>query len=97
VVEDIGFPFLHGSSADAVAAVQCSARGCRAAAAWQLRWNNPKIHARDARKTWLACPDHRDSLGDFLRARGFLREVEPFPSPDDPVPGSRPARDAGTA
>jgi hypothetical protein len=97
VVEDIGFPLLHGSSTDSVAAVQCSARGCRAAAVWQLRWNNPKIHAGSARKTWLACPDHRDSLGAFLSARGFLREVEPFPSPGGAVPGSGPAPDAGTA
>jgi hypothetical protein len=64
-------------------AVQCSAKGCRAAASWQLRWNNPKIHAPAYRKTWLACDDHRRSLGDFLEARGFLREVSPFPSSSD--------------
>jgi hypothetical protein len=58
--------------------VQCSAKGCRAAAAWQLRWNNPKLHAAEYRKTWLACDDHRESLGAFLDVRGFLREVAPF-------------------
>jgi hypothetical protein len=102
VVEDIGFPLLPGSPTDSVATVQCSARGCRAAAVWQLRWNNPKIHTESARKTWLACPDHRDSLGDFLGARRFLREVEPFPSADGPIPDpgpllSEPVTDAGTA
>ncbi|MBM0230142.1 MULTISPECIES: hypothetical protein [Micromonospora] len=53
----------------------CSARGCRAPAAWALRWNNPRLHDPDRRKTWLACPEHRESLGAFLDARGFLREV----------------------
>ena len=57
---------------------QCSAKGCRAAAHWQLRWNNPKLHAAGHRKTWLACDDHRASLGGFLELRGFLREVTPF-------------------
>jgi hypothetical protein len=57
---------------------QCSAKGCRAGAAWQLRWNNPKLHTPDYRKTWLACDDHRESLGAFLGARGFLREVTAF-------------------
>ena len=54
----------------------CSAKGCRAPAVWALRWNNPKLHEPARRKTWLACPDHRGSLGDFLGVRGFLREVE---------------------
>ncbi|WP_319462912.1 hypothetical protein [Micromonospora sp. RTP1Z1] len=53
----------------------CSARGCRAPAVWALRWNNPRLHDPDRRKTWLACPEHRESLGAFLDARGFLREV----------------------
>ncbi|MFE9205520.1 hypothetical protein [Micromonospora sp. NPDC007230] len=57
----------------------CSARGCRALAVWALRWNNPRLHDADRRKTWLACPDHRESLGAFLDARGFLREVVPVP------------------
>src|SRR3546814_9495841 len=46
-------------------------------AAWALLWNNPKIHTPERRKTWLACEAHRESLGDFLAARNFLREVEP--------------------
>ncbi len=43
-----------------------------------MRWNNPRLHTADRRKTWLACADHRASLGDFLDARGFLREVAPL-------------------
>ncbi len=58
----------------------CSARDCRADATWSLLWNNPKLHTPERRKTWLACDEHRDSLGDFLRARGFLRDVEPLDS-----------------
>ncbi|GHJ52764.1 hypothetical protein ABZ744_14375 [Micromonospora chersina] len=57
----------------------CSARGCRAPAIWELRWNNPRLHPPERRKTWLACAAHRGSLGDFLDARGFLREVVPVP------------------
>ena len=41
-----------------------------------LRWNNPKIHTPERRKTWLACPDHQESLTHFLAARGFMRDVE---------------------
>lgn len=55
----------------------CSARGCRAPAQHELRWNNPRIHPPERRKVWLACDDHLDSLSDFLAARGFLREVVP--------------------
>ena len=64
----------YGSDPEAV----CSAKDCREAASWALRWNNPKLHPPDRRKTWLACDRHRHSLGDFLGARGFLRETEPF-------------------
>ncbi|MFI7077467.1 hypothetical protein ACIBO1_09250 [Micromonospora sp. NPDC049903] len=62
-----------------VEALICSARGCRAPAGWSLRWNNPRLHTPERRKTWLACELHRPSLGDFLTARGFLREVTPLP------------------
>jgi hypothetical protein len=64
-------------------APQCSAKGCRASASWQLRWNNPKLHTPEHRKTWLACDEHRESLGGFLDVRGFLREVQPFPAATD--------------
>ena len=67
------------STSGPVTADVCAARGCRTAARWALVWNNPKLHAPDRRKTWLACDEHRSSLGDFLGIRGFLREVEPHP------------------
>ncbi len=53
----------------------CSAKRCSAPAGWALRWNNPKLHTPERRKVWLACPDHKESLSDFLGARGFLKEV----------------------
>ena len=56
----------------------CSAKGCHADAPWSLLWNNPNLHTPDRRKTWLACDTHRQSLSDFLGARGFLRDVEPL-------------------
>jgi hypothetical protein len=54
----------------------CSAKGCRTPATVALRWNNPKIHDAERRKTWLACDIHERSLADFLSARSFLRETE---------------------
>jgi hypothetical protein len=66
------------ASPDASATI-CSARGCQAPAAWELQWNNPKLHTPGRRKVWLACPEHKQSLSDFLAARRFLREVEPVP------------------
>ena len=67
----------HGT-ADAAELI-CSAKGCRRPAGWVLLWNNPRLHDPDRRKRWLACDEHRETLGDFLRARGFLRDVEPLP------------------
>lgn len=61
-----------------VAEPTCSAKGCPAPASWRLLWNNPKLHTPERRKAWLACDDHRQSLSDFLGARGFLRETAPF-------------------
>jgi hypothetical protein len=58
---------------------RCSAKGCREPAVWALRWNNPKIHPPERRKTWLACEDHRAYLANFLTARDFLRETDPAP------------------
>jgi hypothetical protein len=55
----------------------CSAKGCPATAVWALLWNNPKLHTPERRKTWLACDEHRQSLGDFLGARQFLKDVVP--------------------
>lgn len=55
--------------------VRCSAKGCRVKAAYGLLWNNPKLHAPERRKTWLACENHADSLSDFLSKRGFLKDA----------------------
>ena len=55
----------------------CSSEGCRQQAEWALRWNNPKLHTPDRRKTWLACDDHKQHLEHFLGARSFLRETIP--------------------
>jgi hypothetical protein len=53
----------------------CSARACGAPAVWALRWNNPRLHTLDRRKTWLACAEHLSALSEHLQVRGFLREV----------------------
>jgi len=53
----------------------CSRAGCRAAATWSIRWRNPRIHAADRRKVWLACDEHVAYLRDFLRSRDFPVEV----------------------
>ena len=42
-----------------------------------MLWNNPKIHTPERRKVWLACAAHREYLEDYLRVRGFLRDVVP--------------------
>ncbi len=63
---------------EAIPPAFCSAKGCREAAVWSVVWNNPKLHAPDRRKTWLACDAHRQHLADFLDLRGFLLDVEPF-------------------
>jgi hypothetical protein len=60
----------------------CSAKGCQEPARWSLLWNNPKLHTPDRRKSWLACEDHKQSLSEFLGARGFLKDVEPVRAPD---------------
>ena len=56
----------------------CSAKGCTNAAVVDLRWNNPKIHTPDRRKSWVACAEHDEHLSGFLGVRGFLREKEPL-------------------
>jgi hypothetical protein len=56
----------------------CSAKGCRKPATQALRWNNPRIHPPERRKTWLACDDHQAYLSEFLTARQFLRETAPL-------------------
>ncbi|WP_030988339.1 hypothetical protein [Streptomyces sp. NRRL S-1813] len=67
--------------------VICSAKGCRAAAAWVLAWNNPKLHTPDRRKTWLACEEHREHLSQFLGVRGFLKDVVTLEEWEAPAAG----------
>lgn len=57
---------------------ECSRAGCREAARWQVQWRNPKIHAADRRKIWVACDEHRAYLRDYLAARSFPVEVLPL-------------------
>lgn len=82
-----------GRSAQAAPEAICSRKGCRAPAAWQVLWNNPKIHTPERRKIWLACPEHRDWLEDYLRQRSFWKETVPFdprpePTADPDTPGA---------
>lgn len=63
----------------------CSSKGCTTAPAWDLLWNNPRLHTPERRKIWLACDEHRPTLSDFLGSRGFLKDVEPHdPEREDP-------------
>ena len=57
----------------------CSAKGCSQSAVHDIRWNNPKLHTPERRKSWLACDDHEESLREFLAARGFWRETVALP------------------
>lgn len=57
--------------------LRCSAKRCTADATWGLRWSNPRLHAPERRKVWLACDDHRAHLEQFLGSRGFLRDTVP--------------------
>jgi hypothetical protein len=53
------------------AAGTCSRAGCRSAAEFTVNWRNPRIHAQDRVKVWLACADHVDFLRDYLATRDF--------------------------
>jgi hypothetical protein len=57
------------------ATATCSRAGCSNEADWRLDWRNPRLHAPDRVKTWLACDLHVDYLRDFLAARDFPLEV----------------------
>jgi hypothetical protein len=67
---------MHPSTSER-RSVLCSAKGCRVNASYGLLWNNPKLHAPERRKTWLACETHADPLSDFLSKRGFLKDAVP--------------------
>lgn len=55
---------------------ECSRAACRNRATHQVVWRNPRIHAEDRRKVWLACDDHVGFLSEYLRAREFPVEVK---------------------
>lgn len=57
------------------ARLRCSAKACAADAVYALLWNNPRLHAPERRKVWLACGAHRDHLSRFLDGRDLLRDV----------------------
>nr|WP_234661834.1 hypothetical protein [Agromyces marinus] len=60
----------------------CSRAGCREAATWRVDWRNPRIHAEDRVKTWLACDEHVEFLRDFLSSRSFPVRVTAFEQAD---------------
>lgn len=60
---------------DALDAPICSRAGCRATAHWRIDWRNPRIHATDRRKTWVACDEHVSYLTTFLTSRDFPTDV----------------------
>jgi hypothetical protein len=74
----------------------CSAKGCRTPAVWVLAWNNPKLHAPERRKTWLACDEHREHLSQFLGMRGFLKDVVALQEWEHSAPGEGPGTPPGT-
>ncbi len=53
----------------------CSRASCGSEATSAIQWRNPKIHAADRCKTWLACDEHLDYLREFLAARSFPLDV----------------------
>jgi hypothetical protein len=57
---------------------QCSRAGCDSTATVAINWRNPKIHAQDRVKVWLACGDHTEYLREFLLARDFPVVVAPI-------------------
>jgi hypothetical protein len=65
----------NGGAPAAAPGALCSRKACRAAADWQLLWNNPKIHTPERRKIWLACGEHRVWLEDYLQTRGLWKET----------------------
>ncbi|MGW8483658.1 hypothetical protein ACWGJP_11000 [Microbacterium sp. NPDC055903] len=68
-----------------MSALECSRAGCREAATHHVIWRNPRIHAEDRRKIWLACDEHVDFLSEYLRARDFPVSVQSGVPADDEV------------
>lgn len=57
--------------ADGPATVRCSRAGCGNDATAAVNWRNPRIHAEDRVKVWLACDEHSEYLRDYLASRDF--------------------------
>lgn len=55
--------------------VECSRAACREIATHSIVWRNPRIHAADREKIWLACDEHLEFLSEYLRARDFPVEI----------------------
>lgn len=68
--------------------IECSRKGCKNQARWQVLWNNPKIHQPERRKVWVACDEHRNYLADFLSARRFLKDIVPLDDAGDDTDGA---------
>lgn len=69
---------LFGVAATPGDAPVCSRKGCREDAAWQLLWNNPRIHTPERRKAWASCPGHVEWFEEYLRERGLWKETLPL-------------------
>ena len=78
-----GSPAAKGDPSAGPAEAVCSRKACRAAAEWQLLWNNPKIHTPERRKIWLSCAEHRSWLEDYLQTRGLWKETLALPLPPE--------------
>lgn len=57
--------------AEGPATERCSRAACNELATWAVDWRNPRIHAEDRVKTWLACDEHVEYLRDYLATRDF--------------------------
>jgi hypothetical protein len=65
---------------------QCSRAGCDLRATHRVEWRNPRIHAADRTKVWLACDDHVGYLQEFLTARSFPVRVVAIEAQPSPLP-----------
>jgi hypothetical protein len=57
---------------------KCSRAGCAAFATHTVNWRNPRIHAPERIKVWLACDEHVEYLREYLLARDFPVVVAPM-------------------
>jgi hypothetical protein len=64
----------------------CSRAGCLERATSRIEWRNPKIHAEDRVKVWLACDEHVEYLREFLAARQFPLRVVAAHAPSGGAP-----------